>query len=183
MEDELIGRAQAGDHTAFRQLVDTYAGVAWRTARVLLPDRGAAEDAVQEAWVDVWRGLPRFQRGRPFRPWLLTLVANRCRKATRQHVPPHLSLDAGGGGEPSSADDPGDHLLRIEADAALSAVLATLPMEQQRVLALRFFGDLELAEIAAVTDVPLGTVKSRLHRALDTARARLQQQHTCAPSR
>src|SRR6516225_9182521 len=86
MEDELIRCAQAGDAEAFHALVLRYSGVAWRTARVLLGDSGPAEDAVQEAWLDAWRGLIRFQSDRPFRPWLLRLVANRCRMALRKRA-------------------------------------------------------------------------------------------------
>jgi RNA polymerase sigma-70 factor (ECF subfamily) len=68
MDDELIVRTLAGDEAAFRGLVDRYGPAAGRTARVLLADPGAAEDAVQEAWVDAWRHLPRFTPGRP--SWL-----------------------------------------------------------------------------------------------------------------
>ncbi|MEO6889206.1 MAG: sigma factor, partial [Ktedonobacteraceae bacterium] len=66
MEDDIIQRAQRGDQRAFQQLVEGYSDLAWRTARVLLAERAAAEDAVQEAWLDTWRGLPRFQLARPF---------------------------------------------------------------------------------------------------------------------
>jgi RNA polymerase sigma-70 factor, ECF subfamily len=68
MEQEIVHRAREGDQTAFRSLVEIHAEVAWRAARVLLPDRAGAEDAVQEAWLDAWRGLPRFDPVRPFRP-------------------------------------------------------------------------------------------------------------------
>ncbi len=86
MEDDLIRHAQAGDQTAFRQLVEIYTPVVWRTAQALLPDRSSAEDVLQESWLDVWRALPRFQQGRRLRPWLLTIVAHRCGMTTR---PPH----------------------------------------------------------------------------------------------
>lgn len=136
----------------------------------------AAEDAAQDAWLDVWRGLSRFERGRPLRPWLLTVVANRCRMAARGRPPAGISSPLGSPEaealvDPASHDSPPDgHWL----DEDLAAALKALPVEQERVLALRFFADLELSEIATVTNVPLGTVKSRLHRALDTLRARLR---------
>jgi RNA polymerase sigma factor (sigma-70 family) len=175
VEDELVARAQDGDEAAFQSLVEHYAGAVWKLARVLLPSRAQAEDASQEAWLDVWLNLPRFKRGRPFRPWLLVVVANRCRKALRGQGIPMLSLD--GDAAEFVANIPGDidvadQTLRNEVDADLSAAIATLPAEQQRVLELRFFADLDLAEIALVTETPIGTVKSRLHRALHTLRSR-----------
>ena len=177
MEDDLIRCAQAGDHAAFRQLVDAYTPVVWRAALVLLPDRSSAEDAVQESWLDVWRGLPRFQRDRPFRPWLLTIVARRCWMTTRRRALPMVSFDLEETGQLPSDDRVSDRLLRLEADQALQALLATLPAEQQRILELRFFADLELAEIALMMGTPLGTVKSRLHRALGVLRKRLPHEY------
>ena len=173
MEDAIIQRAQLGDQAAFRQLVEAYADVAWRTARVLLADREAAQDALQEAWLDAWRGLPRFQRGRLFRPWLLTLVANRCRMAARHKRVSTVTLDDTELEGLVDAEDVLGQIVRGESDAELRAALATLPPEQQRVLELRYFADLELSEIALVSNIPVGTVKSRLHRALEHLRIHL----------
>lgn len=75
MEDDLISRALQGDTVAFQAIVKRYSEVAWRVARVLLPDCQAAEDALQEAWLDVWRGLPGYSTTRPFRPWLLAVYS------------------------------------------------------------------------------------------------------------
>lgn len=187
----LLTRASQGDALAFQRLVEHYAGLVSRLARTLLADHALAEDAAQEAWVDVWRGLPRFDTGQPFRPWLLTIVANRCRKAARRRSLPTVSLDGEAAHAPddapdSEADDaPGwlgerplgrdiaEDALHGEALREVGAIIATLPAEQRRILALRFFADLELAEIALLIGAPLGTVKSRLHRALGALRERL----------
>lgn len=174
-EEKIIRQAQAGDQQAFRQLLEIYATLTERTARVLLADPATAEDAVQEAWLDVWRGLPSFQPERPFRPWLLAIVANRCRMAVRrQHL---VSV-------PMQAVLPEERLGLVEDIAAtvlpqadyseLQKALDELRPEQREILALRFFADLELAEIAALTKTSLGTIKSRLHRALQTLRSRLE---------
>lgn len=173
MEDDLIRCAQAGDQAAFRTLVDIYTPVVWRVAVVLLPDRGSAEDALQESWLDIWRGLPRFQCGRSFRPWLLTIVARRCWMVRRRRTLPTVSLHLE---EIDDLPSDKDYLLQIEADQTLQAVLVTLPAEQQRILELRFFEDLELTEIALAMNTPLGTVKSRLHRALSILRKHLQDE-------
>jgi RNA polymerase sigma-70 factor (ECF subfamily) len=174
MQDDLIRRAMSGDQGAFQQLVESYSAIGWRTARVLLSNHSLVEDVLQEAWIDAWRGLPRFQQDRPFRPWLLAIIANRCRMAIRHQsistVPlEHISID-----EVIGDDGPLESLLLQETGIELQDILADLPIEQQRVLELRFFAELDLAEIALIIDTPLGTVKSRLHRALHTLRTQLQ---------
>lgn len=171
-EEDLVRRARQGDQAAFRQLLAAYATLTERTARVLLTDRSDAEDAVQEAWLDAWRGLSTFQPGRPFRPWILAILYNRCRMVARKarragllyQLPPGVEVAVypfGKEGEASNGD--------------LEAALATLDEGQRQLLALRFFADLQLTEIAALLDVPEGTVKSRLHRTLAALRERLQQ--------
>ena len=173
-EDELIRRAQGGDQAAFRQLVETYAGLVERLARAFLADRAGAEDAVQEAWLDAWRALPRFQPDRPFRPWLLTLVANRCRMAARRLRPRQVLLTGAPSSDSCTVEDSETAFLRAAGDPALRAALAELRPDQQQILVLRYYADLELDEIARLIGLPSGTVKSRLHRALRSLRVRLQ---------
>lgn len=174
MEDTIIQRAQMGDQLAFQQLIEAYNAIAWRTVQVLLPDRAAAEDVMQEAWLDVWRGLSRFQRGRPFRPWLLTIVANRCRMTTRRRQGSIQSLDTAEAEQLLSVDDVLEDVLRLEEDSELQFALETVSTEQRQILELRFFADLDLNEITLITGTPLGTVKSRLHRALNSLRQHLR---------
>jgi RNA polymerase sigma factor (sigma-70 family) len=177
-ESSVIRRAQTGDQRAFQQLVETHHALVWRTVRALLGDATAAEEVEQEAWLDVWRGLPTFRLDRPLRPWLLTVVANRSRKHARRHVVVAEPLDEFALEIDVDASDGIAHALRRERSRELAQAVASLPSEQTRVLALRYFADLDLAEIAAVTGAPLGTVKSRLHRALAALRERLSQEWT-----
>lgn len=169
MDDELIGQAQSGDHQAFRRLVEDYTPLLWRVAFAMLGERMAAEDALQEAWLDVWRSLPRFQRNRPLRPWLLTILANRCRMTMRKRQLPQRSIDEES--EPAADADP---TIAVADSIDMIQILSALPPEQKRVLELRYFADLELAEIAHVTGWPLGTVKSRMHRALAFLREKIK---------
>lgn len=173
MEDILIQQAREGDQRAFQQLIEQYHALAWRTAQVLLPDLAMVDDVMQEAWLDVWRGLARFQRGRPFRPWLLAIVANRCRMTTRKRQVAQQPLDTVEEERLWLLDDALEHILRLEEDRELQRALQTLSAEQRHVLELRFFADLDLSEIALITSTPLGTVKSRLHRALASLRTYL----------
>jgi RNA polymerase sigma-70 factor, ECF subfamily len=176
MENDLIQRARTGDQNAFGELIEMYSNLVSRVARVLVTDRFLAEDAVQEAWLDVWRNLSQFRSDRPFRPWLLTIVANRCRKSNRKVKTANVSLDANSVRELQAATDLEAFVLTASDIAEVRAALAGLKVEQQQVLALRYFAELELEEIAQLTHSPLGTVKSRIHRALNTMRTRLRQQ-------
>jgi RNA polymerase sigma-70 factor, ECF subfamily len=116
MEDTIIQLAQMGDQEAFQQLIETYNAIAWRTAQVLLPDQSVVEDVMQEVWLDVWRGLSRFQRGRSFRPWLLTIVANRCRMTMRRRQGPLQAIDTAEVEQILSVDDVLEYVLRLEED-------------------------------------------------------------------
>jgi RNA polymerase sigma-70 factor, ECF subfamily len=178
MDDVVVQRARLGDEDAFDQLVEAYTPLVWRTAMVLLGNRLLAEDAMQEAWLDIWRALPAFRADiAAFRSWLLAIVANRCRKMVRRRVLPTLSLereDLTLADDLISAYDTETQALRNVTDAEVHAALATLSNDQRAILELYAFADLTLAEIALVTDTALGTVKSRFHRALQALRARLR---------
>jgi len=168
-EADLIRAAQAGSHEAFRALVECYHLLALRTAQVLLGNLSTAEDVAQEAWVNVWRALSSFDLNRPFRPWLLRIVTNCCRMELRRHTaqtPPDTAEAA----LPAVENDILDGVIRREEVAALDAVISTLPVAQRQLVELRYRADLELAEIALVTGLPIGTVKSRLHRSLTAIR-------------
>jgi len=170
-DSDLIRLAQAADQEAFRALVERYRLPVLRTARILLADAALAEDVAQEAWVNAWRALGQFDRTRPFRPWILRIVANCCRMELRRRHDAAAPLERA---EPARLSDQHDLLaevVRREEYAALDAAMASLPPPQRRIVALRYRADLELGEIALVTGLPLGTVKSRLHRALAAIRA------------
>lgn len=179
--DDVIARAARGDTGAFDAIVKAYGDLTLRVAAALLPDAPSAEDAAQEAWVDAWRGLPTFRPGDPFRPWLVTVVANRCRKQRRRRALATVQLDT----------DLVDAAHWHDADAVLAAVpdpeleraLAHLSDEQRQVLGLRFGADLDLATIAQLTQAPLSTVKTRLRRALDSLRTSLASQDLSTATR
>ena len=179
MEEDDIQRAQKGDQQAFQRIVERHARVVWRTAAALLHDDALAEDAAQEAWVDVWKALKSFQLDRPLRPWLLTVVANRCRMLVRRRTFTAMSLDRDGFDiltDVADGQDVEGQTIQTETDAELRAILVAISPEQRAIVELHFFADLALTEIALITDTPLGTVKSRLHRALQTLRAHIQPQ-------
>src|SRR6266487_836561 len=82
-ESELVERARRGDHDAYTELVHAYQGIAFRTAYLITGAAAEAEDAAQDGFVKAWRALGRFRSGAPFRPWLLSIVANEARNRRR----------------------------------------------------------------------------------------------------
>ena len=152
-------------------LVRRYEQVAFRVAYLVLRDAAEAQDAAQEAFVRAYGALGRFRLGEPFRPWLLRIVANQAisgqrAAARRGAVAERYEREAPGNPEPS----PETVALGHERRDAVLAGLAQLSPDDRQVLHLRYFLDLGEAEVAAALGCPRGTVKSRLHRALERLR-------------
>jgi RNA polymerase sigma-70 factor (ECF subfamily) len=170
-EDELVERARRGDPDAFEALVVAYQALAFRTAFVIAGDAADAEEAAQDAFVKAHRALGRFRRGEPFRPWLLTIVANEARNRRRTRGRrAALALRAAEPGAPG--EDPEAAALATERRERLLSAVERLRDDDRNVLACRYFLDLSEEETAATLGIARGTVKSRTHRAL----ARLEEQ-------
>jgi RNA polymerase sigma factor (sigma-70 family) len=170
-DGDLIERARHGDVSAFEALVRAHQEVAFRTAWVASGGADDAEDAAQEGFMKAFAALPRFRAGAPFRPWLLTIVANEARNRRRSagrrealalRVP--LPNDDGQASPEASA-------LEAERRTALLEALRRIPDADREVIAYRYLMELSEAETAAALGVPVGTAKSRLSRALDRLRA------------
>ena len=82
-EGEQLALARRGDGDAYASLVRAHSDIAFRTAMLITQDAAEAEEAAQDAFVKAWRALGRFREGEPFRPWLLTIVANEARNRRR----------------------------------------------------------------------------------------------------
>ncbi|HEX3508419.1 MAG TPA: RNA polymerase sigma factor [Candidatus Dormibacteraeota bacterium] len=157
---QLIRLAKAGDRAAFDDVIGPLINQAFRLAFGMLHDRGVAEDAVQDAAVRAWRKLANVRPDTPIRPWFLAIVANQCRTAMRSRWWSVVRLDRIDGRAGGEFEE------RIVRGAALRAALRSLGTDQREALVLRYYLDLPLDEIASITGVPLGTVKSRINRAL-----------------
>lgn len=174
MEDEIIKRCQKGESEAFRWLVDEYGDLAYRTAYLITNDHQLAEEIIQEAFLDVWRGIRRFKVDSPFKPWFLKIVVNRCRMQKRRRVVPTVSLERM---EPkrvaTDARSADEAMASRESRQLVREVIASLEKNQRSVIMLRYFAELTVPEIAQVLSLPEGTVKSRLYRAMQRLRQRL----------
>ncbi len=163
---EAVGR---GDHDALGVLYDRFGRLAYGLAFRILRDQALAEDAVQEAFLAVWRSADAYKRERA-KPstWILTVVHRRAvdlvRREERRRGEP---LDAAP--EPSSGPVDEDATLR-ERRAAVQAALTELPGDQRQALELAYYGGLTQSELAERLGVPLGTVKSRMFAGLGRLR-------------
>jgi RNA polymerase sigma-70 factor, ECF subfamily len=167
-EAELVTRAQRGDDAAYEELVRRYQDIAFRTAFLFAGSAADAEEAAHDGFLKAYAALGRFRRGRPFRPWLLSIVANearnRRRAAGRQQALVLRAVEEIGSGD--AAPSPEAATLEHERRAGLLEAVNRLSEEHRAVVACRFFLDLSEAETAAALGVRKGTVKSRLARAL-----------------
>jgi RNA polymerase sigma-70 factor (ECF subfamily) len=177
-QTDAIAALQRGEIAGLAILVDLYQLKARRTAYLILGDAAAAEDAAAEAFLRVWERIGRFDARRPFEPWFYRIVVNlaiddRRRRARSQ---PDAML-----AETELLAAPDD--IDARADRAdVLAELATLPAIERAAIVLRYYHDLDERAIADVLGCPVGTVKSRLHRARERLRVRLSTEPTWAPA-
>jgi len=189
-EKALIEAARQGDVGSFNQLVLSYQSMAYNVAYRILGDRDAAADATQDAFLSAFKAIGKF-RGGAFKAWLLRIVTNACYDLLRhKQRRPTASLDAILVSEPAPirpltdpGESPEEHTLRQELSKVIQAGIGTLPPEQRATLVLSDIQGLSYQEIADITAVSLGTVKSRLSRARSKLRDFLLEQRELLPAR
>ena len=166
----LIERARSGDTRAFEDLARREERALYRHALRIVGTTSDAEDIVQDALFSAWRSIASFQ-GLSFRAWLFRIATNRALDQLRSRKRrPELPLDPPDDDEVTWAEPvaPGPDLAQIAGDrealAAVEAALEALPAEQRTALLLRDVEGFAYEEIAVITSVEIGTVKSRIHR-------------------
>jgi RNA polymerase sigma-70 factor (ECF subfamily) len=170
-ERVLVLRCQTGDESAFTELVARYQPRLRCYLRKLLRDTTAAEDALQEVWLDVLRAVARLADAGAFRAWLYRVARDRALRELRKRRPPCRPLPeaeltgAAGGGPDPAADDV----------ARVHAAIAGLAAEHREVVVLRYVENMTYEEIAQVVGCPVGTVRSRLHYAKQALRGALER--------
>jgi RNA polymerase sigma-70 factor (ECF subfamily) len=168
---QLVDAVLGGDAAAFRLLVERESAQVIGVCRRILGNATEAEDVAQEAFLRAYRSLATYRGDGPFAAWIARIAARQA-LARLVNRPPAVQLDET---SPSAAftaagHDPETSALAGEQRAAVQEAVAALPRQQRDVVALRFFGELSLEEIAQATRTPVGTVKSRLHRGLASLR-------------
>jgi RNA polymerase sigma-70 factor (ECF subfamily) len=161
-ERRLVREAQDGSGAAMAQLYSLHWRGAYRAAYLVVHDAAAAEDIAQDAFLAAVDALERFDRRRPFRPWLHRIVVNRALDWARRETLRRRVDGAESVFEPLPPPE--------EIGGEMIAALRELPAEQRAVVVLRHLLEYTPGEIAAMLDLPRGTVNSRLRRGLDRLR-------------
>lgn len=177
-DEELMRRSQAGELSAFEELVRRYRGPLLRVAASKLGDRLAAEDQVQEALLAAFAARHTFNPQFAFRTWMWTILLRLCQKHRQRESRP---VRAGGSIDPVWADENAgnsgsglDQLLLTERQDLLHQSLAELPEAEADALRLRFFAGLKFEEIAAAMDSSVSGAKQRVKHGLERLADRLQ---------
>jgi RNA polymerase sigma-70 factor (ECF subfamily) len=169
-ERVLVLRCQAGDETAFAELVQRYHPRLHYYVRKLLGDATGVEDVLQDVWFDAFRGLPRLAEPTALASWLYRIARDRVFRLLRKRRLPECSMRDVDVADPSAEEEP----FAAEDAARIHAALDRLPADQREVLVLRFLEEMNYEDIARITDTRLGTVRSRLHYAKRALRALLE---------
>jgi RNA polymerase sigma-70 factor (ECF subfamily) len=167
-EGALTSRSEAGDEPALEQVYAEYSGPVFAFLVSRMREREAAEDVLQQVFVEVWQKAGRFDpaRGR-LMSWIMSIANSRSLDALRKRVPeprdPVSFPDSGEGANPGGVEE-------FLADWEFARTIDRLPESEAELLRLRFSEDLSQSEISDKTGIPLGTVKSKMVSGLNTLR-------------
>jgi len=171
----LIALTLAGSCEAYSEIYETTIGDVYKTVLFLVANRSDAEDCVQEIYIQVHRSLGKYDVTRPFKPWLMGIVMRQV-QAYRRKRWTHLRLihKAEQFSQPMEHDFASEVVNKI-ANRPLLASVNSLPYKLKQVVVLHYLNENAQEEIAAILGIPLGTVKSRIHAALQ--KLRVKQSH------
>ncbi|NQW22948.1 MAG: RNA polymerase sigma factor [SAR202 cluster bacterium] len=172
-DEEAVLRCQDGNREAFRHLVESYEDVLYGTAYLMTGNTALSEEHVQEAFLSAWRGIRGFRTGYPVKPWLVRILVNTVTAQRRRRSVPIDPLDVAEA--QSGAGDPADLAESIEARVRVRQAISALSDEHNTVVTLRYFAGLTVPQVAQALGTREGTIKSRLHRALQHLRMELEE--------
>lgn len=161
-EAVLVRHAAQGNEGAFEALVRLHQDRAFLSALRLLGNPSDAQDAVQEAFLQAWRALPRFRGEASFGTWFTRILINTCHNLRRKAAAHSVSLEPDAGGAAPGADEVGE--VNLRRDSVRQAVLA-LPFDQRAPLVLHTFAGYSHAEIGRILGISENAAKVRVHRA------------------
>ena len=167
---DLVVAAIDGDREAFAALVRLESRDAYRLTVSILRNPHDAEDAAQEAFVRAWRELPGLRDADSWLPWFRRVTVNSALELNRRRGNGHATVPIGEFEPAPLCDETGNVAVRDQ----VGRLVGGLNQADRALLVLRFGLDLELPDVAATLGIPLGTAKSRLHRALARLRAELE---------
>jgi len=177
-DEQLLSAYRHGDRASFAELVDRYQRELFHFLVRFLGDRAAAEDVFQETFLQVHQSAEQFDPTRRFRPWLFTIAANKARdlirsQARRPTNPLQASINPGDEESGEFMDlmsatnaFPGEPLEKEELQESVKKAVMNMPEHLREILLLSYFHQFPYKQISDILDIPLGTVKSRLHAAV-----------------
>ena len=182
MDTRLAKLARKGDQRAFAEIVELYKDKLYHLGYRMTGNRQEAEDVVQETFLRVFNNLDRYDENQKFSTWIYRIATNLCidRLRKRKNV---YSLDAESGDHegldgysmlPSDDRTPESELMLSETQRVIHEAMETLPPKYKSVMVLRYMQDLSLQEISDVLDMPVTTVKTRVHRGREFMRKKLE---------
>jgi RNA polymerase sigma-70 factor (ECF subfamily) len=169
-EPEVVTRLRKGDLDSLTDLIPLYQQSLYRYLYRLVNDQAAAEDLFQDTWLRAAQNIRRYDPARSFHHWLFSIAHNLAIDYLRRRKPEVLAADF----VPAATlqESALQQMLDAEVSAELSRAVGDLPAMYREVLTLRFQEGMKLEQIAQVTQTPLATVKSRLHRSMQYLRER-----------
>jgi RNA polymerase sigma-70 factor (ECF subfamily) len=168
---DLVRRAQRGDQDAFAALTGPVVARLDAAARLILRDGELARDAVQDSMVRAWRDLPGLRDPDRFMPWLRRLTVNACLDVARRRRRRSIEIEL----TPVVMPSVGDETAGVMDREIIDEALRQLDPESRAVIVLHYFLGMPLQDIAVTLRIPVGTVKSRLHRSLRSMRVSLEE--------
>jgi RNA polymerase sigma-70 factor, ECF subfamily len=166
----VLARAQAGDHEAFAELIERHEAMVYSLGYHFFGDRSRAEETAQDVFLQLYRNLKTIQSDAHLLFWLRQVTTRRCiDQARRRSKLKAVSLDDAG--ELSAHVKAADPFL----DRRLRQYIEDLPEMQRSIVTLRYQEDLDPSEICRIVGMPVNTVKSHLHRALQALRRKLEK--------
>ena len=175
-ERELVDRCRSGDERAFEELVDRYKDLVFALIARTVQDRSRAEDLAQEVFLRVHRGLPYFRGEARLSTWLYRIVANVCAQEAARGRPAAVSIDdervRGRVAASTSARD--RQFGALELRDQLEKAVARLPANYRFLIAAHYLEGVQYEDLAEALQLPLGTVKTQLHRAKQQLRRLLE---------
>jgi RNA polymerase sigma-70 factor, ECF subfamily len=173
--DELVTRAQHGDHAAFEQIAKDAVGRLYRTASLILRDSAAADDAVQDALISVWKSLPTLRETAAFDGWMNRILVRSCYRAIGRRLR-RLEVQVIEIDHAIASDEE-----RVDMIDQIERAFRRLTPEHRAVLVLHHRLGLTTDEAAQTLGIAAGTAKSRLNRATSALRAALEAEDRGAP--
>lgn len=182
VEARLAKLSRNGDRHAFEELVDMYKDKIYHLGYRMLGQSGDAEDVVQETFLRVYMNLDRYDENQKFSTWIYRIATNLCIDRLRKRKP-NYSLDAelpdSEGADwystlASDQDTPEEELVLSETQQQIRKAIETLPEKYKSVVILRYLHDMSLQEIGDVLQMPVTTIKTRVHRGREFLRKKLE---------